>query len=356
MRLVLLLLPLLAALAAPAAEPPRGNAAEPPRGNAAEPPLAISAMGSFHVGGREAQVTGRPVREVALVPGVRPVRIDPNGTYRVEGMYAQYHHPARRQGRVPLLLWHGGGMTGVVWETTPDGREGWQHYFLRRGWSVYVSDAVERGRAGWAMSPEIFAGEPIFLTTADPWDRFRIGPGPGSHRTRSAMPGSQFPVEAYDQLMAQMVPRWTTTDAAQLAAYIALLERVGPSVVLAHAQGGLFAVRAAQARPALVRALVLIEPSGFGDSTPAALAALRDLPILAVYGDFIDQQPRWTAIRQRGTDFLALAQNAGARVEVLDLPAEDIRGNGHLMMMERNNAAIAARVQGWLVERGFWAE
>jgi pimeloyl-ACP methyl ester carboxylesterase len=340
MRLISALLLLLAALAAPAP--------------AEEPPLAIAAMGSFQIGGREAQVSGRPAREVVLVPGARPMRIDPNGTYRVEGLYAQFHHPARRQGQVPLLLWHGGGMTGVVWETTPDGREGWQHYFLRRGWSVYVSDAVERGRAGWAMSPEIFAGEPIFLSMADPWERFRIGPGPGSFRGRVANPGGQFPVEAYGQLMAQMVPRWTTTDAAQLAAYIALLERVGPAVVVAHAQGAMFALRAAQARPGLLRALVLVEPSGFGESTPAALAALRGIPILALYGDFIEQDPRWIAIRNRGTDFFAAAQNAGASVEVLDLPDAGIAGNSHLMMMERNNGAVAARVQEWLAGRGLW--
>jgi len=34
--------------------------------------------------------------------------------------------------------------TGVTWETTPDGREGWLNYFLRKGWAVYNSDAVER--------------------------------------------------------------------------------------------------------------------------------------------------------------------------------------------------------------------
>ena len=321
---------------------------------AEEPPLAISGLGSFHVGGREATVSGRPVREVVLAPGARPTRIDPNGTYRVEGMYAQYHHPTRRQGSLPLLFWHGGGMSGVAWETTPDGREGWQQWFLRRGWSVYVSDAVERGRAGWAMYPDITQGEPIFLTMADPWERFRIGPGPGSFRSRSVIPGSQFPAEAYDQFAAQLVPRWTTTDAAQTAAYQALLARTGPAVVVAHAQGALFAFRAAQANPGSVRALVLIEPSAFGEASPAALVRLRDVPILAVYGDFIEPDGRWTAIRQRGLDFYAAARSAGAQVDVLDLPAQGIRGNGHLMMMERNNQVVAARIQEWLAARGLW--
>ena len=157
--------------------------------HAEAPPLALRGMGSFHIGGREAVVAGKPVREVLLVPGGVPARIDPNGTYQVEAMYVQYHLPATPRGAVPLLLWHGGGLTGVTWESTPDGREGWQQFFLRRGWDTYVSDAVERGRSGWAMTPEIFQGDPIFLTKGDPWERFRIGAGPGSYRTRTALPG-----------------------------------------------------------------------------------------------------------------------------------------------------------------------
>jgi len=321
---------------------------------AEEPPLALRGFGSFHIGGREAVVTGKAARDVVLVPGSVPARIDPNGTYQVEAMYVQYAIPATPRGTVPLLLWHGGGLTGVTWESTPDGREGWQQYFLRRGWPTYVSDAVERGRAGWAMFPEIFHGEPIFLTKNDPWERFRIGAGPGSYRTRSALPGTQFPVEAYDDFMRQVVPRWTTTDAAQLAAYKALLGRVGPAVVLAHSQGGLFAFRAAQALPEKLRALVLIEPSGFGETTPEALAALRNIPVLAVYGDFIDQDARWPQIRQRGLDFYARLRDAGASVDVVALPDRGIAGNSHLMMMDRNNQQVAQVVQDWLAARGLW--
>ncbi|HYF09161.1 MAG TPA: alpha/beta fold hydrolase [Acetobacteraceae bacterium] len=322
--------------------------------HAASAPLALRAMGSFHIGGREAEVSGRAVREVALVPGAPPVRIDPNGTYQVEGMYVQFHIPEPERGAAPLLMWHGGGLTGVTWESTPDGREGWQQFFLRRGWAVYVSDAVERGRAGWAMSPEIFEGEPIFLTKSDPWERFRIGAGAGTYRTRTILPGSQFPAEAYDNFMRQIVPRWVTTDAAQLAAYRALLSRVGPSVVMAHSQGGFFACRAAQAQPDRVRALVLLEPSGFGETTPEALAALRGIPVLALYGDFIEQDRRWPAIRQRGLNFYARLRGAGGSVEVVNLPERGIRGNSHMMMMDRNNEQVATLVQDWLAARGLW--
>ncbi len=46
-------------------------------------------------------------------------------------------------------MWHGGGLSGVTYETKPDGKPGWLNYFLRQGWDVYISDAMERGRSGW---------------------------------------------------------------------------------------------------------------------------------------------------------------------------------------------------------------
>lgn len=342
-RRALLAAPVLPAAAAAQTAPP-----------APDPPLTLRAMGSFHLGGREVEVSGQAVREIVLVPGSPPLRLDPNGVYQVEGMYVQFHIPEPIRGAVPLLMWHGGGLTGVTWESTPDGREGWQQLFLRRGWAVYVSDAVERGRAGWAMSPEIFQGEPVFLTKENPWERFRIGAGADSYRTRTLLPGSQFPVDAYDNFMRQVVPRWVTTDAAQLAAYQELLGRVGPSVIMAHSQGGLFACRAAQAMPDRVRAIVLVEPSGFGETTAEALAALRGIPMLALYGDFIEQDRRWRAIRARGLDFYRRLRGAGGTVEVVNLPERGIRGNGHMLMMERNNAEIAALIQDWLAARGLW--
>ncbi|MEY3730903.1 MAG: hypothetical protein RLZZ57_1659, partial [Pseudomonadota bacterium] len=100
-------------------------------------PVSLASWGSFHVGGREVTITGQPPREVLFTPGGVPAKVDPNGTYLIGALYAQYMIPAAPRGRFPLLMWHGGGLSGVCWETTPDGREGWQHFFLRQGWPVY---------------------------------------------------------------------------------------------------------------------------------------------------------------------------------------------------------------------------
>jgi hypothetical protein len=127
------------------------------------------------------------------------------------------------------LLWHGGGLTGVTYETKPDGGEGWLTYFIRKGWDTYISDAVERGRAGWT---DTFKGDAMSLPLGDPWERFRIGP-PGSWNDdkakRTSYPGAQFPIAAYEQFMKQGVPRWLTTDEQIVAAYIELVDKSAPA-------------------------------------------------------------------------------------------------------------------------------
>src|SRR5215831_12745298 len=319
--------------------------------HAAEP-IALRDMGSFHVGGRLVVISGKPVREVTFTAGGVPAKVDPNGTYQVEQMYVQYFLPANQRGAYPLLLWHGGGLTGVTYETTPDGREGWLNYFLRRGFSVYNSDAVERGRAGWAQYPDIFKSEPIFLTTANPWERFRIGDGPydPDPAKRKLMPGSQFPNEGYENFVKQGVPRWTTTDDATIAAYIAEVDRVCPCIILFHSQAGSFGFKVAQARPDKVKALIAVEPAGTGD--PAKVDVLKNIPTLFVYGDYIDRDSRWPKIRATGVAFAEAMKAAGASVDVVDLPKAGIHGNSHMMMMDKNNLEVAGVIQTWLEGKG----
>src|SRR4051812_40674228 len=318
--------------------------------------IVLRGMGSFHVGGRLVALTGLPVKEVVFAPGGVPAKVDPNGVYQVEQMYAQYFLPQNRRGKVPLLMWHGGGLTGVTYETTPDGREGWLNHFLRRGWDVYNSDAVERGRSGWAQYPEIFRTEPVFLTTANPFERFRIGAGAGSWddepARRKVLPGSQFPVEAYMSFVRQNVPRWTSTDAPTIAAYVELVDKVGPAVLLVHSQAGQFGFKVAQARPDKVKAIVAVEPAAAGD--PEKAAALAGIPSLMVFGDYIEQDARWPKIRENDLAFAEKVRAAGGPVDVIDLPKHGIRGNSHMVMMDKNSAQVADLIQDWLVSKGLW--
>ena len=319
----------------------------------ADDDIVLRAMGSFHIGGRIAEVSGKSVREIQRVPGGPMSKLDPNGQFMVEQMYVQYFLPRNRKGKYPLLMWHGAGLTGVTYESTPDGREGWMNLFIRKGWDTYVSDAVERGRSGFASS-DVWSGEPIFLNYQDPYERFRIGQGQGSWNAdpakRKPMPGTQFPVEAYDNYMKQSVPRWLSTDKAVVDAYVALVDKICPCVLIAHSQGGHFAFLVAEQRPDKFKAIVAVESASAGKMENAA--KLKDIPVLMLFGDYVDQHPRWAAYKKMDSEYGAAIKAAGGNVEVVSLPDLGIKGNSHMLMQEKNNGAIADVIQKWLVAKG----
>jgi pimeloyl-ACP methyl ester carboxylesterase len=313
-------------------------------------PLQVREIGSLHVGGRVATIEGLPGREITFSPGAPPTRIDPNGQFQVEQMYAQYVKLQSPRARYPLLLWHGGGLTGVTWETTPDGRPGWQMFFLRAGHDVYVGDAMERGRSGWARFPEVLPGEPVFRTMGEGWGLFRIGEQSGWNpdpARRAAFSDSRFPVAHWDQFMKQGVPRWATTDRQIQAAYDALVQSVCPCVVVVHSQGGNFGFTAALNAPDKIKALVAVEPSGAPPQTADA-ARVKAIPHLVVWGDHIGANHLWSRVQQNIGRWQEQVRAAGGSAETLDLPAAGVRGNSHMLMMDGNSDDIAARVQRWM--------
>ncbi|MBI3706872.1 MAG: esterase [Proteobacteria bacterium] len=317
--------------------------------------LDVHEVGSFYVGGHQQVLSGLPVREIVFTPGAAPFRSDPNGEFEVEQMYVQYVALAQPRARYPLLMWHGGGLTGVTWETKPDGHPGWQMFFLQAGHNVYVSDAVERGRASWARYPEIFKTEPFFRAKKEAWELFRIGPKDSWNvdaMRRVAHPGQRFPAAAFDEFVKQGVPRWATNDAATQKAYDELVQRVCPCVIIVHSQGGNFGFTAALNAPDKVKALIAIEPSGAPNPAQADASKLKGVPHLFVWGDKLDTQDLWVRILpgpQRWRDALAAA---GTAVEWIDLPKLGITGNTHMLMMDNNSDQIAGLVQAWMTKQG----
>jgi pimeloyl-ACP methyl ester carboxylesterase len=308
----------------------------------------VKEVGSFHIGGRQETLSGLPVREVSYTAGAPARKVDPNGEFEVEQMYVQYVKLAKPKHKLPVLLWHGGGLTGVTWETKPDGKPGWQQFFLNAGYDVYVSDAVERGRASWARFPEVFKGEPLFRTKKEAWELFRLGPSYEPGGKREAYEGQKFPVAAFDQFMKQGVPRFVTTDAAIQRAYDALVQKVCPCIIVVHSQGGNFGFNAALTASDKVKALVVVEPSGAPDPAKVDVAKLTGVPHLVVWGDFIDKSPPWQTYQQAPTKYLAALQAAGAKADTFDLPKMGIRGNTHMLMMDTNSDQIAKLVNDWL--------
>ena len=320
---------------------------------AADGDIVLRGMGSFHVGGRIAEVSGKEVRTIVRVPGGPPSKLDPNGQFQVEQMYVQYFLPKNRKGKLPLLMWHGGGLTGATYESTPDGREGWLNMFIRYGWDTYLSDAVERGRSGFA-SPDVWSGEPIFLNYRTPTSASASATGEGSWNAdpakRKVLPGSQFPVDAYDNYMKQTcragsrpttpcspaTSRWSTGCAraccwctARAASSASRPPKRGPTRSRRSSRSN----RRARA------------------SSPRR-RKLKDTPVLMVFGDYVDQHPRWAAYKKIDTEYANAVKAAGGTVDWINLPDIGIKGNSHMLMQDKNNAEIAEVIQKWLVGKG----
>src|SRR6266576_6723689 len=87
-------------------------------------PLMLARDGYFYVNAKPASVGGK--------------------TYVTDQMYVEERVPARKTHPYPIVMVHGGTMSGTNYTGTPDGREGWAQYFVRQGYAVYVVDQVGR--------------------------------------------------------------------------------------------------------------------------------------------------------------------------------------------------------------------
>jgi hypothetical protein len=93
-----------------------------------------------------------------------------------------------------------------------------------------------------------------------------------------------------------------------------------------------------------VRQVVLIEPHGLPD-VPGEYPSQ-----LTLIGDFTELSPMWVHLTAGMRRHSAQLRAAGARADVLDLPAAGFRGNSHNPMMDLNSDLVAERVLAWLAE------
>src|ERR1700688_3665836 len=108
-------------------------------------PLVIEDQGSFFVGGVP------KVTNYATVPGANQTAA-PN-QITIGQMYVQFEIPEHKKHNAPpVIMVHGSSHTAACLESTPDGREGWYPYFVRKGVSTYLVDQAGRGRSGFDES------------------------------------------------------------------------------------------------------------------------------------------------------------------------------------------------------------
>jgi len=338
--------------------------ASPMAGGNGEPaPLIIKEQGSFAVGGT-----------VISNPGTfDPCKQTPEGqTFHGDHAYAFYQVPMNAH-KLPLVLWHGAGQFSKTWETTPDGREGYQNIFLRRGFAVYVIDQPRRGDAGRSTLPITITPTP----DEQGWfNTFRVGIWP------NFFPGVQFSrdPEALNQYFRQMTPNTGPFDVEVTSdAVAALFNKIGPGILVTHSQSGGPGWRTA-IKSRSVRAIVAYEPgSNFifpsGEVPPpmpssgglleavgtplSEFMPLTKIPIIIFYGDNIPEKP----VTNPGQDFwrvrLVMARlwrdavnRRGGDVTVVHLPEMGIRGNTHFPFSDLNNLEVADLLSKFLEKKG----
>jgi hypothetical protein len=315
-------------------------------------PLVIREQGSFAVGGT-----------VVTNPGTfDPIKMSPEGqTFHGDHAYVSYQIPVNAR-KLPLVLWHGFGQFSKTWETTPDGREGFQNIFLRRGFGVYLVDQPRRGNAGRSTKPSTL----IPVADEQKWfNNFRLGVWP------NFFPGVQFSrdPEAMNQYFRQMTPDTGPIDIeVNSDAVAALFNKIGPGILVTHSHSGGMGWLTAIKSPN-VRAIVAYEPgSNFvfpegevpepklssggtleGVGIPLAnFMKLAKIPIIIYYGDNIPAKPSanpgqdmWRVRLEMARHWAATVNRHGGDVTVVHLPEKGIRGNTHFPFSDLNNLEIA---------------
>jgi pimeloyl-ACP methyl ester carboxylesterase len=319
-------------------------------------PLVLKAQGSFYVGGDVVEQTRDELGSFG-----------PGGHITVNQMYVRCMIP--QSGRnVPVVLIHGMTHTGKAWETTPDGRMGWDEYFVRRGHPVYVPDQVGRGRSGFnqAIFNNVRAGvaspsalPPVWRFSDEvSWPDFRFGTKPGA-----PFRDGQFPVAAVAELSKQSIPDLSMALPTPNPNYKALSDlavQANGAVLVSHSQSGAFPLEAALVNAAGIKGMVLIEPGGCPATyTDTQIATLATLPMMVVYGDHLDTPTgipdfSWQAAHDGCRAFVARVNAAGGSARMLHLPEQGIRGNSHMVMQDRNNLRVADLILKWIDESVGW--
>jgi pimeloyl-ACP methyl ester carboxylesterase len=284
------------------------------------------------------------------------------GSFVINQMFVHYRIPLQQRHKLPMVLVHGGGLTGVTYESTPDGREGWATFFTRHGFPVYVVDFPGRGRAGFnptainrgRQEDDLSLVPEIRRTTAEgAWTAFRFGPAYGAE-----FPHQKFPLEALQQFSAQGVPSTDVTlegGALQQAplALAKLLDRIGPAILVVHSQSGPFADILVGLRPELVKGTINVEGNQLRIPTEEEIAAYRNVPNLEVFGDFVignmvsTGQPRYDGRKV----VVERINAAGGDARIVMLPEIGLVGNTHMLMQDENNLKIANWMLDWIHEK-----
>src|SRR5438067_5690163 len=343
---------------------------------------AVGQRGYFYVGGK---YIGEPGKEIMAGQ-----------------VYVEVLAPKDVRRPYPLVLIHGAGQTATNWMGTPDGRKGWAEFLVEQGYVVYMVDQPMRGRSAWHPADgatRMFTAEgEAFQFTANAvkgtWPQAKKHtqwPGEGPNKGQKGDPI----FDAFYATQVETVINVALTQQRNKDAGAALLDKIGPAIVLTHSQSGAFGWLIADARPALVKAIIAIEPSGppfegaiiasgkaraWGPTDvpitydppvkdPSEIAVVRDAdadgPDLFVC--WMQKSPARALVNLKNIPVMIMAaeasyhqaydhctakylNQAGVKTEYIRLQDKGIYGNGHMVMIEKNNLEVAHVVDDWVVK------
>jgi pimeloyl-ACP methyl ester carboxylesterase len=354
-------------------------------GTDTDAPLVLAKTGWVYAGGHVETIDGKP--------------------YTVGQIYAEYMIPAEQRCPYPVIMVHGGTMSGTNYTGTPDGREGWAQDFVRAGYAVYVVDQVGKGRSSYY--PSVYGPKaPTEMNNSQrryiAQEKHKLWPQAHLH---TQWPGDgTFDDPAVQQLVSSQLPSIVDFHRQQelnTAGLTALIDRIGPSILMVHSQAGTFGWPVADARPDKVKALLAIEPNGppfyplnflgepdwFAYSETMALRyGITDVPITydppvadpselkIVLQDeaegpdlvrgYMQAEPARTLPNLQKMPILVVTadasyhapydhctvnylRQAGVEPHWMKLAELGQTGNSHMLMVEKNNRDIAALIIDW---------
>jgi pimeloyl-ACP methyl ester carboxylesterase len=351
----------------------------------AEEPLAIAKQGYFFIGGKYSTVGDKQVM---------------NGQ-----IYVEYQIPRKRTQAYPLVIVPGAAQTATNFNGTPDGREGWTQHFLRRGYAVYIVEQPGRGRSSYQPDTDGTQAYPQVLSVQQRFtapEKFNLWP---QARLHTQWPGTGMAGDPnFDQFFASQVPFVQKPEVIQALnrdAVAALIDKLGPVILMTHSQSGAYGWEAVDQRPGMVKALIQAEPSAppvhdveflgapewFRDGARTRTWGLTAIPI--TYAPPAKDASELTFERQEKADGPDLArcwlqkeparqlpnlqklpiaivtgeasfhgpyehcvvkflEQAGVHPTWLNLGAMGMHGNGHMMMLEKNSDQIADVIEKWV--------
>lgn len=273
-------------------------------------------------------------------------------------MYIQFQVPTKIRYQEPIIMIPGGAHTGACYESTPDGREGWRNYFLRKGFRVYVVDWPGTGRSGHHPHFCTLTGEMVVSLLSQLLEKIK-SICPAILITHS-MSG------AYGWKVAEKVPRLISKIVALAPAPPGNLMKesnekfsdvVKAPIIISKEEAKRMWANAprfpqdncedyynslAALSPGLANERVNYKQS----QLTIAPSRLRGIKILVITGE---ADPRHPLNADRSiVDYF---HGYGLDAQHCYLPDRGIVGNGHLLMLEKNNFQIAELIYSWIKKK-----